>query len=127
MRAYRPKEAHPALYAIKTEKIVQWTRCHESTARRWKRGEEPPYPATQIVELQSTGNLGMIDDEWDGWRLLDGLLIAPNGDEFAPGDIMATTWWRQLARTYQAEQRLPRQADWISETWAAAPVEESAS
>ena len=123
MRAYRSKDSHPALYGIKTDKIVQWTRVHESTARRWKRGEDPPYSAVRLVEIQSTGNLGIIDDEWDGWCLKDGVLVAPNGEQFTSGDIMATTFWQQLAKSYQLEQKLPRQADWVAEAWVPAPAE----
>ena len=120
MRAFRPGQQHFALYGIQAEQIADWCQVHVTTARRWKRGEDPPHAAAQLVELHTTGNLGIVDDAWDGWSIKKELLIAPNGDRFAPGEVMAMQFWRSLARTYQAEQRLPRQADWVEGTWVPA-------
>ena len=123
MRAFRPIDQHPALYGIQAETIAGIAQVHITTARRWKRGEDPPYAATQLVELLSTGNMGIVDRDWTGWALKDGLLVAPNGDRFSPGEVMSMTYWRALAHSYQAEQRLPRQADWIAGEWVPAPAE----
>lgn len=47
----------------------------------------------------------------------EGQLISPDGKSFTPGDVLSTTYWQQLAKSYQTEQRLARQADWIDEKW----------
>ena len=117
MRAYCPGEEHPALHGIPAETIAELCRVHITTARRWKRGEEPPYTALKLIELLTTGNLGVIDLRWQGWRLHHGSLISPDGMDFSPGDIHAMTFLRQLIASYQSAQRLPRQADWVTERW----------
>ena len=122
MRAFRPTDQHPALYGIQAEWISEVCQVHITTARRWKRGEDPPYAATQLVELLSTGNMGIVDPDWTGWALKQGLLIAPNGDRFSPGEVMAMTYWRALAHSYQVEQKLPRQADWVAGEWVPASI-----
>ena len=122
MRAFRPIDQHPALYGIRAEFIADVVQVHITTARRWKRGEDPPFAATQIVELMTTGNMGVIDRDWSGWALRKGLLIAPNGDQFSTGEVMSMTYWRALAHSYQAEQKLPRQADWVAGEWVPAPA-----
>ena len=120
MRAFRPTKQHPFLYGIRADTIADWVGCHITTARRWKRGEYPPPAAIQIIGLRSSGNLGLVNPAWSGWCLKDDDLISPNGDKFAPDDIMAGPYWRTLVRAYQTEQRLPRQADWVQGTWVPA-------
>ena len=122
MRKFYPPDGHSVLYGINAKQIAAWVHVTERTVRRWKRGEDPPYAATQLVELLSTGNMGIVDKDWTGWALKDGLLVAPNGDRFSPGEVMSMTYWRALARSYQIEQRLPRQADWVADAWVPAPA-----
>ncbi len=124
MRAFQPPRGHPALYGIPADVIANWTQVHITTARRWKRGEEPPHAAVQMIELRATGELKVVDLAWHGWRLKDGALLSPNGDSFTPNEIMAGPYWRTLVRAYQAEQRLPRQADWVHGEWVPAAVAE---
>lgn len=124
MRAFRPRNDQNALFGIPAEKIADWCQVHITTARRWKRGEEPPHCARLVIELITTRNLGLLDPSFDGWQLQAGTLIAPDGHAYTPGDVLSTTYWRALARSYQAEQRLPRQGDWVNERWEPAKVQE---
>jgi hypothetical protein len=124
VRIFKPGGGIEALEGVTPEVIAEVCGCHLSTARRWKRGEMPPLSALKIIRLYTAGELGEIDLKWRGWRLRDGVLIAPHGQSFSPGDILATTYWQQLAKSYQADQRLPRQADFVSEKWMPAKEQE---
>ena len=105
------------LKGISAEMIAEICGCHITTARRWKKGEQPPLSALKICALYQTGELGTIDLKWNGWRLRDGLLVSPDGQYFTPGNVMSGPFWQQLAKSYQADQRFPAQGDWISEKW----------
>jgi hypothetical protein len=120
VRAFRPGTEHPALYAVSADTIADLCKVHVTTARRWKRGEEPPYAALQLIELLSTGNLGVINPAWDGWILKGNSLVAPHGEIFSRGDILSLTFVRQQVAHLQSESRLPRQADWVSGSWQVA-------
>ena len=120
MRAFQPRIEHPALYGITAETIAGWCGCHVTTARRWKRGEEPPHAAIQLIELLSTGNLGVINPAWDGWVLKGKDLIAPHGEVFSRGDILSLRFLAQQVAHLQSEARLPRQIDWINGRWEVA-------
>jgi hypothetical protein len=114
VRAFQPHTEHHALYGISAETIADWCKVHVTTARRWKRGEEPPFAALQLIELLSTGNLGIINPAWDGWILKGNSLVAPHGEIFSRGDILSLTFVRQQVAHLMSESRLPRQADWIN-------------
>jgi hypothetical protein len=121
MRAFRPRREHSALYGVSAERISEWCGCHLTTARRWRRGEEPPKSALILIELMNTGDLGLLDPAWSGWRLRGDKLFAPTDDQgFTTGDIMSIPWIRQMVRHLQSESRLPRQSDWVSGTWSPA-------
>ena len=117
MRAYI-RGGIEALKGFSAEIIAEWTGVHLSTARRYKRGEMPSFAALKIINLHATGNLVVVHPKWNNWRIRDdGVLIAPHGQEFTPGDVLASQFWQQLAASYQAAQRLPAQGDWIDEKW----------
>ena len=117
MRAFRPRHEHVALYGVSSNSIATWCRVHMTTARRWKRGEDPPFAANRWIELKNTCDLGLVDPAWDGWRLRDGMLISPEQNSSSTGDIRAMPFLRTLIAHYQAEQQLARQADWVSGRW----------
>lgn len=125
MRKYTP--GRNTMYGIQAEDIARWCDVHITTARRWKRGEEPPLSARIVIELMTSGDLSVISSSWEGWTLSKDGLKAPTGATYSPGDIMATDYWRTLVRSYQAEQRLPRQADWVDEEWQPARDQAAAS
>lgn len=116
MRRYTP--GRDPFYGVSAEAIAAAVDVHITTARRWKRGEEPPHAARIVIDLM-TGeqDLGVLFPEWRGWRIKEDKLYGPNDVGYAPGEILATDYWRTLIRHYQAEQRLPRQADWVDEVW----------
>jgi hypothetical protein len=121
VRAFQPRREHPALYGVSAERISKWCGCHLTTARRWRRGEEPPKSALILIELMNTGDLGLIDPAWSGWRLRGDKIYPPTAMKgFSAGDIMSITWLIQQVRHLQAELRLPRQSDWVSARWEVA-------
>ncbi len=118
-RSYRPGEINE-LYGITAERIAEWIGCHVTTARRYKRGEEPSKAALELIRLRSTGDLGVVDPEWTGWRLIKGELVSPEGMQFTTGEVRAGPYWRRLAQSYQQRSKLPQQADWVQGEWTPA-------
>lgn len=118
MRAFRSAASMALLHGITAETIAAWCKCHVTTARRWKRGEEPPQSALDIIALRSVGDLGIIDSAWAGWSLRNGELFSP-GDaySFRPGDVQAIPFRQAQLRHLQDRDKLPRQADWLSGSW----------
>ena len=78
MRRFKPRGID-ALYGISAEIIAELCGIHITTARRWKRGEEPTFAALQLIKLFTTGDLVVVDPKWNGWRIRHGLLIAADG------------------------------------------------
>ena len=127
MRKFRPGRGHLVLHGISDKQIAEWVKVTDRTARRWKAGEEPPYAALLVIELRQNGDLGIIDPAWDGWYLRDGKIYGPTDESgFAPGDVISIHWLRQIISSYQADQRLPRQADWVAGEWQLAKEVQSA-
>jgi hypothetical protein len=120
MRAFHPRREHPALYGVSAERISKWCGCHLTTARRWRRGEEPPKSALILIELMNTGDLGLIDPAWSGWLLRGKNLIAPHGEVFSRGDVLSLRFLAQQVAHLMSEARLPRQSDWINGRWEVA-------
>jgi ribosomal protein L24E len=120
MRTFHPGIGHPVLYGRSTREIAEWAKVTDRTARRWKRGEEPPHAALQLIELKSTGNLGIVDPAWDGWLLKGKSLVAPHGEIFSRGDVLSLRFLAQQVAHLMSEARLPRQADWVSARWEVA-------
>jgi hypothetical protein len=114
MRAFRSNREHDALYGVGPELIAEWLQCHITTARRYKRGEEPSYAALRVIELRNTGNLGLVDPHWDNWRIKGDKLISPDQQVFTRGNILSVPFLKQQVAHLQADARLPRQADWIA-------------
>lgn len=124
MRGFRPGEPNE-LHGIPAETIATWCGCHVTTARRWKRGEEPPRSALEIIRLRNTGDLGTLDPAWAGWCIVNGQLVSPEQTPFTPGDVRAGPFWRRLAHAYQVDQRLPQQADWVEAKWTVNEISEA--
>ena len=106
-----------ALNDVTPEVIAEICRVHITTARRWKRGEEPPFTALQLIKLFNDGEIGVVDLRWAGWRLHNGLLFSDDRTTFTPGDVRSIPWLRMQVESYKRDQRLVRQADWVSERW----------
>jgi hypothetical protein len=117
---------HPTAitYGVNAEQLANLTGVHITTARRWKRGEQPlPPPVAKLLSIVPTGELGGVDAAWRGWCLRGGELYAPDlAADFKPGDVLAIPFVRAQLREHQREQRFPRQADAFSERFAPVPV-----
>lgn len=112
------RKGSDALHGVPAEVIAELCGVHITTSRRWKRGEWPPLSALKVIALHATGRLDAIDTSWSGWSIRHGELVTPDGAySFKPGEVQALPFLKQLIRHYQAEQALPRQADWVSGRW----------
>ena len=120
MRPFRPGKPDEALHDIPPEVIAEVCRIHVTTARRWKKGEQPPFSALQLLKLHRDGEIGVVDLKWAGWRLHNGLLISDDGTSFTPGDVRSIPFLRMQIDSYQRDQRSVRQADWLAERWVPA-------
>lgn len=114
---------HPDLYGITAEEIAELLGVHVTTARRYKRGESPSQAQLELLRLKTKGDLSILSGEWQDWRLCRGKLIAPDGAQYGPGEVLSTTYWRALAKHYQVRQRLPEQADWVEGEWVTHEVQ----
>ena len=117
MRLFKPGGIE-ALHGVSAERIVEICRVHLTTARRWKRGEEPPFTALELIQLHEGGELGVVDLKWAGWRMRGGKLISDDrASEFTPGEVRAIPFMKMQIASYHRDQRLPRQGDWIAGQW----------
>jgi hypothetical protein len=105
------------LYGIPAEVIAQWCQVHITTARRWKRYGDVPYAAQVLITIRATGDVSMLFPGWRDWSLRNGEIVAPDGVPYSPGEILAVSFYKQLAANLQAQQRLPQQADWVESEW----------
>lgn len=76
------------------------------TRRRWRRRGLPPVPALAIKLLE--GDLGEISPAWGGWLLQAGELLAPNGDRWLPGFLLAWSYERQLLQSLRRQAAEPQ-------------------
>ncbi|MEY4402175.1 MAG: Phage protein [Verrucomicrobiota bacterium] len=95
---------------------------HYATVRRWVQGTTP-VPRAVLVALRAlSGVLPAMERHkgWAGWRFArDGRLYTPEGDGYAPGDIRAGQYFRELATVAQREAlslrvELTRQLEWAN-------------
>jgi hypothetical protein len=112
----------PALWGrISADGLAKLTGAHITTARRWKRLPALPTWLCRLVRVLVDGELAEIDQAWDGWRIVAGELIAPEGWAFTAGEIRALPFMRQQLAHLQALQRIPAQADLVDGTWEKLP------
>lgn len=121
MRLFKPGGGIEALEGISAQRIADICRVHLTTAQRWKRGEYPPFTALEVIQLRETGELGVVDLKWAGWQMHSGVLISDDGTQFTPGEVRAIPFMRMQIQSYQLDQRVVRQADWVDEKWSPAP------
>jgi Phage protein len=107
---------------VGVEKLVAFTGCHPSTARRWLRLRRLPRWLQQLVAIIGFGELGPLSKDWDGWRVRGKHLISPEGWVFTFGEVRSIPFLQAQVRTWRdqahalraAEHRaLEFQGDWI--------------
>jgi len=96
----------PELYGFSISEIAQICRVSLKTASRWKAGQTVP-PATSLMIL--SGDLGILDPLWSGWRVRGGALFSPEGWEITRGDVLAVPLERRALETARAEVRRMKQ------------------
>jgi len=123
-----------------------------STAREWRRLKRIPAMWRRAVRALVLGDVGAIDARFEGWRIEDGKLHAPDRGEFGftPADLHFLPFARrmiaklegdlrrareQMRTALEAQQRahdaklnelqVPTQADWLTGEYRAAPVASS--
>lgn len=66
------------------------------TFRRWERTTAPSWAVRHLAVL--SGDLGLIDPDFTGWRLHNGQLFDPSGSPYSPGYILSFHFRQQQAR-----------------------------
>ena len=63
------------------------------TIRRWEQQGAAPVWFARLLALYS-GEVGALPgaDGWQGWRVVRGLLVSPEGDLFRPGQLRGLRW-----------------------------------
>lgn len=106
-----------SLYGISAAELAALGQVHLSTARRWKRTGKCPRWLERLLGVCHRGELDHIHRTWNGWRLVRGQLVSPEGWEFTPGSIRAMPFMKAQIKTYQEKQRSIQQTDWIQQRW----------
>lgn len=110
------------LWGVGARMLAERTGVSLATARRWKRAKRIPAAIARFIQVAIFGELGPISRAWSGWRMVKDELVSPEGWTFKPGELLALPLLRMQLAAYQAEQRVPRQADWLTERFSPATV-----
>lgn len=67
------------------------------TVRHWDAGRNRvPWSVVRILRLRRLGDLGALDDAWDGWTINRNGLFSPDGRKFEAAAMRH--WWSQIDR-----------------------------
>lgn len=121
----------------------------ESTGREWIRLRRIPKAFRRAARALILGDLGVIDERFRGWRVVDGHLRAPEGGEyvFSVADLLFVPFARRMIGRLESDLRrareetrravelaqrahaeppavlqVPAQGDWVSGEWRPAPL-----
>lgn len=97
-------------YGLPVLLLAQVTGVHLDTARRWKRAGKVPAHYAPLIALRIEGDLGLITDQWKGFRLAQGDLWTPEGTPVSPGEVRAIPYRRDQIR--ELERRLSTPQQW---------------
>jgi hypothetical protein len=97
------------LFGVPVAEIARACDVHPDTARRWKRTGNVPAAALRLIRALWEYDLGGVSGVWEGWRLVRGELVSPEGESFSPAAVRAGRYHRDFAQ--EAARRLaePRQ------------------
>lgn len=83
--------------------VCRQLNVHRTTVRRWLAGQvQIPGHQLQVIRML-LGHLPGTDGKWAGWSFFQGQLVAPNGQAFNAGDVMAIGLNRQRLMALEAE------------------------
>jgi hypothetical protein len=78
---------------------------HRTTVLRWVSGRIS-IPGAQVLAVRALlGDLPGTAGKWTGWRFHDGMLYAPGGDRYTPGEVLALRLQQQRVREFDRENR----------------------
>jgi transposase-like protein len=84
-------------------RVLRELDIHRTTLRRWLKEEiKIPGHQHQVIRLL-LGDLPGTAGQWSGWRFDQGLLIAPGGDRYRPGDVLSLIILRQQLTAQRRE------------------------
>ncbi len=78
---------------------------HRTTVHRWLSGRVRLPGAHHLAVQGLLGDLPGTGGAWTGWRFHDGLLYAPGGDRYTPGEVLALRLQQQRVREFDREFR----------------------
>jgi hypothetical protein len=83
--------------------VCRQLNVHRTTVRRWLKGEvQIPGHQLQVIRLL-LGHLPGTEGQWAGWSFFKGELVAPNGNAFKAGDVLAIGLERQRVKALEQE------------------------
>lgn len=78
-----------AWFALTAEELAALAAVHVTTARRWLRRRQAPHLVERTLGFLRAGELAPLSSTWSGWCVRGEHLIAPSGDMFTPGAVLA--------------------------------------
>lgn len=96
-------------FGLPVDLLTALTGVHPRTARRWKRHKRIPRAYRALIELRTSGELGALAADWDGFRLVNGRIWTPENTSVTPGDIRAIPYRTQLLSELQRQLAEPHQ------------------
>lgn len=74
------------------------------SVRRWKQTDRVPALVRFVLELLHYGELKSIARAFEGWALRNGMLHAPNGWKFTPGELLSIPMLHQQLAALRRER-----------------------
>lgn len=96
-------------YGYSAELLARLAGVSLRTAQRWKHAGKTPHRYSDKLSLILEGDLGRLWPGWRGFRLLNGMLITPEGESLTPGDLRAVPIRKAQVRELQARLAEPQQ------------------
>ena len=84
-------------YGFPAELIAEWCGVSVGTAQHYKSGRrKPPTPVLRLFRLYRDGKV--LGKDWDGYKVVNGEMISPDGRKTHPSDIVLMGLvWQALA------------------------------
>jgi transcriptional regulator with XRE-family HTH domain len=95
-------------FALTRAQLAALLRVSDATLSRWLRGaSEPPPHVVTLVRLVARGELGVLHEDWEGWRLENGALVSPWGARILPTEAgLVPHLWGELLRPMSSQREL---------------------